>query len=98
MNDLFVSALTGIPVRHDLAMTGEGALRGRVPPIGGLNEKPLALHRSPVGLDAENPTSGTSETADGPFPDRNPEPDTAPERAPRPRHGAKRDFLYSRGN
>src|SRR5262249_41243992 len=43
-----VSALTGIPVRHDIAMTGEVSLRGRAMQIGGLKEKLLAALRGGI--------------------------------------------------
>src|SRR6478736_2813590 len=43
-----VSLLTGIRIRHDVAMTGEISLRGRVLPIGGLKEKTLAAHRAGI--------------------------------------------------
>ena len=48
MTTALVSALTGKPVRQNVAMTGEVTLRGRVLPIGGLKEKTMAAYRAGI--------------------------------------------------
>jgi ATP-dependent Lon protease len=58
-----VSVLTGIPVRADVAMTGEITLRGEVLPIGGLKEKLLAAHRGGIKV-VLIPEENTKDLAD----------------------------------
>jgi len=60
-----VSGLTGIPVRADVAMTGEITLRGEVLPIGGLKEKLLAAHRGGIKI-AVIPDENTKDLVDMP--------------------------------
>ena len=59
------SALTKIPVRRDIAMTGEVTLRGKVLPIGGLKEKLLAAHRAGI-FEAVLPADNQKDFADLP--------------------------------
>jgi ATP-dependent Lon protease len=59
------SALTGIPVRGDVAMTGEITLRGKVLPIGGLKEKLMAAHRHGI-LEAIMPRDNEKDLPDIP--------------------------------
>ncbi|RLB55642.1 MAG: endopeptidase La [Deltaproteobacteria bacterium] len=70
MATALVSALTGIPVRRDVAMTGEITLRGRVLPVGGLKEKVIAAHRARVST-VIIPEDNEKDLRDIPAPIRN---------------------------
>jgi ATP-dependent Lon protease len=48
MATAFISALTNRAVHHDVALTGEITLRGRILPVGGLKEKSMAAHRAGI--------------------------------------------------
>ncbi len=65
MATAIASALSRIPVRRDIAMTGEITLRGKVLPIGGLKEKLLAAHRAGI-LEVLLPSDNEKDLADVP--------------------------------
>ena len=65
MATAIASALSRIPVRRDIAMTGEITLRGKVLPIGGLKEKLLAAHRAGI-LEVMLPADNEKDLADVP--------------------------------
>ena len=91
MATAITSVLTGIPVRHDIAMTGEITLRGRVLPIGGLKEKLLAAARGGIKtvLIPEENAKDLTEISDAIKGGSRDHPGVADGRGDRPRAGAQ---------
>ena len=82
MATAIVSAMSGRPVRSDVAMTGEITLRGRVLPIGGVKEKVLGAHRAGI-TNIILPKTNEADLEDIPDDVRAPSPSTPSPRSTR---------------